>query len=202
MKEDDMITGANIAGGNGQFDRVEDDYYATPPDAVRKLLREHWFTGHEILEPCVGGGHIADVLKYHFRDANFTFLDLYDRGYPGTIQADFLQWEPEKKYDTIITNPPYILASEFIKKCYDLLTPGGQLAMFLKIQFLEGMSRQDLFYKYPPKYVYVFRKRISAWNNGMEKNPQTGKKWASTITFCWYIWQKEKNTEPVIRWIE
>lgn len=107
------------------------------------------------------------------------------------------------KFDTIVTNPPYVLASEFIRHSMDLLENGGQLAMFLKIQFLEGAKREKLFTDYPPKYVYVFRKRVSAWNNGVEVNPDTGRPWSSTITFCWYIWQKGlKHIEPVIRWID
>lgn len=198
-----MISGANIAGGNGQFERVEQDYYATPPEAVRKLLDAHWFCGKNILEPCVGAGHIADVVKHRFPEGKMTCIDIVNRGYPGTVQADFLAWGGRREYDTIITNPPYILANEFIERSMDLLVNGGQLAMFLKIQFLEGSKREALFRKYPPKYVYVFRRRVSAWNNGMKLNPETGKKWSSTITFCWYVWQKGlQRNEPVIRWID
>lgn len=198
-----MISGANIAGGNAANGRVELDYYATPPEATRKLLDAHWFAGQKILEPCVGSGHIADVVKNRYPAGEMTCLDIANRGYPGMIQTDFLTWGGYYGYDTIITNPPYALASEFIERCMDLLSPGGQLAMFLKIQFLEGAKREKLFTKYPPKYVYVFRKRISAWNNGMQFNPDTGKPWSSTITFCWYIWRKgEKHIEPVIRWID
>ena len=87
-----MISGANIAGGNGQFERVEQDYYATPPEATKKLLDAHWFAGKRILEPCVGAGHIADIVKNRYPHGDMTCIDIVNRGYPGTIQADFLTW--------------------------------------------------------------------------------------------------------------
>ena len=195
------VTGANIIGGNPKNGRVTDDWYATSPEAVEKLLSIHEFKGQYILEPCVGMGHIADVLEWFF-GSNVTAIDIVDRGYPNVIIEDFLKWKPDKKYDTIITNPPYCLASEFIFKCMDLLCAGGQLAMFLKIQFLEGQKRKALFSKYPPKYVYVFRARVPVFNSGMAYNPETGKKWQTLMCFAWYVWEWGFCGEPVIRWID
>ena len=195
-----MITGANIMGGNPANGRTELDYYATNPEAVRMLLSNHSFVGEDILEPCVGAGHIADVLKEKFGN-NITVIDIVDRGYPGTIVMDFLGWESDRKFDTIITNPPYMLANEFIYKCMDLLKPLGQLAMFLKIQFLEGIKRQRLFEEHPPKYIYVFRKRMCVFNNGNEINPDTGKPWATTLCNAWYVWENGFHGDPSVRWI-
>ena len=195
-----MITGANIAGGNGRHERIRNDFYATPPIATEKLITNHKFQFENVLEPCVGQGHIADVLRKYHPEATYTLLGLTDRGYPGTIKTDFLQWENGERFDTIITNPPYTIACDFIRKSYGLLTDEGQLAVFLKIQFLEGVCRRELFDQIPPVAVYVFRQRISAWNNGLELNPDTGKPWSSTITFAWFVWQKGSRTEPVIRW--
>ena len=31
---------------------------------------------------------------------------------------------------------------------------------------------------------------MATWKNGLEKNPDTGKKWAETIAFAWFIWVK------------
>ena len=52
------------------------------------------------------------------------------------ICTDFLEWNTNKKYDLIITNPPFSLAQEFIEKSFELLEPYGFIAMFLKIQFM------------------------------------------------------------------
>ena len=84
-----MITGANIIGGNGV--RVANDYYATPPEAVRKLLQVHDFKLENVLEPCVGAGHIAGVLS-EMVSRRIDCIDIVNRGFPGTIQTDFLKW--------------------------------------------------------------------------------------------------------------
>ena len=73
--------------------------------------------------------------------------------------------------------------------------------LFLKIQFLEGQKREQLFKKYPPKYIYVFRNRMATWNNGQELDPNTNKKWATTMCHAWFVWEKGSITEPIVRWL-
>ena len=198
------LQGAKLAGGNPENERVENDYYATNPEAVKMLLKSyHGFDKMKtILEPCVGEGHITNTINdFYKNEKDITNLDLIDRGYSNTIVADFLTYKTDKKYEGIITNPPYSLAKEFVEKGMELLTDNGQMAMFLKIQFLEGQKRKELFEKYPPKYIYVFRNRMATWNNGLEKDPKTGKRWATTMCHAWFIWEKGSKSEPIIRWL-
>ena len=82
-----------------------------------------------------------------------------------------------------------------------MLNDDGQIAMFLKIQFLEGKKREEFYKKYPPKYIYVFRSRMATWNNGSPVDPKTGKRWATTMCHAWFIWEKDSKTEPIIRWL-
>lgn len=58
MKERVIIAlqGAKLAGGNPANKRVENDFYATNPIAVGKLLAKYDFNGTTMLEPCVGMG--------------------------------------------------------------------------------------------------------------------------------------------------
>ena len=200
--EKKVLAGGKLAGGNPENGRVENDYYATNPKAVEMLLTNYTFDAATILEPCVGGGHIANAINNFFANQRvITGLDLVDRGYPNTIVQDFLTWETDRKFEGIITNPPFSLAQEFIEKGMGLLTDNGQMAMFLKIQFLEGAKRKEFFEKYPPKYIYVFRNRMATWNNGNEVDPNTGKRWATTMCHAWFIWEKGSKTEPIIRWL-
>ena len=195
------LAGGKLAGGNPENGRVEYDFYATNPAAVDKILSIYDFKARKILEPCVGQGHIADAVKARYGDAcSVTGMDIVDRGYPGTIVADFLEYETDERYEGIITNPPFSLAQQFVEKGMELLKDGGQMLMFLKIQFLEGKNRIEFYNKYPPKYIYVFSRRMATWNDGHKLAPD-GKPWKTTMCHAWFVWEKGSTTEPVIRWL-
>ena len=92
ITEKKVLAGGKLAGGNPEHGRVENDYYATNPKAVKMLLTNYTFDAATILEPCVGGGHIANAIKnFYTNEREITGLDLVDRGYPNTIIQDFLK---------------------------------------------------------------------------------------------------------------
>jgi hypothetical protein len=198
-KSTKVLSGGKLCGGNPESGhRVEHDFYATNPLALNMLLDSYPIKG-KCLEPCVGQGHLANVIKNRV-DRNVTCLDIVNRGYPNTIVKDFMSYYPKEKYSCIITNPPFSLAEEFIRKSFSLLEDGGTCAMFLKVQFLEGDKREQLFKEYPPKYIYVFRKRMATWNNG-NSTDCNGKKWATTFCHAWFIFVKGSTSEPIVRWL-
>ena len=148
------------ASNHTEKERQEDDYYATEPKAVDVLCEVENFDGR-IWECACGGGHMAEQLKHHGYDVISS--DLIDRGY-GKSGIDFLG--VKKQFDgNIITNPPYKYAKEFIEKALELIPDGKKVAMFLKIQFLEGKARKDMFKKYPPKKIYVSSSRLLCAKN-------------------------------------
>ena len=151
------LAGGKIAGGNPEHGRVENDYYATNPKAVEMLFERYEVRGNTFLEPCVGGGHIAKAVDKLIGDKleETTYLDIVDRGYPNTIVKDFLQYKTNKRYDIIISNPPYSLAQEFIEKSLSLLSSKGHCIMFLKLQFLEGAKRKEFLKNIHPN-TYMF----------------------------------------------
>lgn len=126
--------------------REENDYYATEPRAVDMLLQLERFSEF-IWEPACGEGHISKVLEADFYDVFSS--DLIDRGYG--VQKDFLKCIEPWQGD-IITNPPYKFAKEFIEKAIELIPVGNKVAMFLKVQFLEGKGRKRMFNDIPPPY--------------------------------------------------
>ena len=194
------LSGGKLAGGNPKNDRVKNDFYATDPLALEMLLKEYKFNNDTFLEPCVGNGNLIKVIKKEYPSSIITSIDLIDRGVPETIIADFLTYDTSMKFDNIITNPPFSLATEFVYKSIDLLNENGKIAMFLKIQFLESVKRKELFKKFPPKYIYVFSKRMATWNNGKEFD-DNNKKWSTTMCHAWFIWEKNSISEPIIRWL-
>lgn len=131
--------------GHSSKERVNNDFYATPPEAVEMLLKLEKFN-QNIWEPACGQGHIAKVLNENGYFVKST--DLIDRGY-GIGNVDFLK-QTESFHGDIITNPPYKYAKEFVGKALELVSSGAKVAMFLKLQFLEGKARRKLFDTYPP----------------------------------------------------
>lgn len=185
-----VLTGAS---GHALNDREEHDYYATEPKALELLLEKETFSN--VWEPACGGGHLAEVLKE--KNILGKATDLIDRGY-GTGNVDFLDVLQTEPWDgDIITNPPYKFAQEFIEKSLSLIPDGRKVAMFLRIQFLEGKSRGRMFAKYPPKVIYVSRTRLKCALGG-DFDAMTG---SSATCYAWYVWEKGWEGDTIIRWI-
>lgn len=197
------LSGTKLAGSNSSLGRVDNDYYATDPKAVKQLFDCFAINKriNSFLEPCVGGGNIANEVINILKPNTTKFIDIVDRGYPNTNVADYLTYNSDEKFDLIMTNPPYSLGCEFVEKSMPMLNKNGYLIMFLKIQFLEGMKRKEMFNKYPPKFIYVFRKRMATWRNG-EEFDDIGKHWVTTMCHSWFVWQEGFNGEPIVRWID
>ena len=78
----------------------------------------------------------------------------------------------------------------------DISPDGTKIAMFLKLTFLESMSRKELFEKYPFKTLYVFSSRRKCAKNGDFEKIST-----SAVAYGWYVWIKGFDGIPQIRWI-
>ncbi|MCZ2338851.1 MAG: hypothetical protein LC127_11840, partial [Chitinophagales bacterium] len=75
----------------------------------------------------------------------------------------------------------------------------NKLALFLKIQFLEGKSRRKMYDIHPPKTVYVLSSRIAcAKNADFEYMKENG---GSAMAYCWYVWEKDFQGETVLKWV-
>ena len=125
------------ASNHSATDRQEDDYYATDPIAIDKLLNAGAKINNSIWECACGGGHLAKRLC----DNGFTVYatDIVDRGF-GTSGIDFLK-QTEIFDGDILTNPPYKFAKEFLVKALSLIENGHKVFMLLKLTFLESKSR-------------------------------------------------------------
>ena len=124
------------ASNHSLLKREENDFYATDPTAIDDLLSVETFSKN-IWECAVGEGHLAKRLEEHGYTVECT--DIVDRGYPGTEIVDFLNEKYHFDGD-IITNPPYKYVSEFILNALDSIADGHKVAMFLKLQTLEGQK--------------------------------------------------------------
>lgn len=183
------------------------DFYSTDPDCVDDLLAVESFH-QNILEPCCGNGNIAKRLVEH--NYSVTATDLYDHGY-GIVGIDCFTYSDVNS--DIITNPPYSLTTEFIDHMLGELKPGHKMALFLKLQTLEGQARyQKIFSRGKLRRVYIYVNRVACYKNDerYQKNDDGSlildrngnpKKIGSAACYAWFIFDADYQGYPEVRWI-
>lgn len=181
------------ASSHAKEERQKHDYYATEPKAMELLLAEEKFS-NVIWECACGEGHLSKVLEEYGFEVIST--DLIYRGYGDPEPMDFLKESFEDFEGDIITNLPYRYALEFVQRALESIKPGRKVAMFLKLQFLEGKARKKFFLENPPKVVYVSSSRLLCAKNGeFDKYP------SSAVAYAWFVWVKGFKGDPIIKWI-
>lgn len=200
MNNNDLFGGSNSifrtlgASNHTDKERQKEDFYATDPIAAELLLKEERFS-QNIWECACGQRHLSNVFEKH--GYNVRSSDLIDRC--GNEVFDFLSIENQSWNGDIITNPPYKYALDFIYKALSIIPAGNKVAMFLKVQFLEGKERKSLFSVFPPKTIYVSSSRILCAKNGdFEGLKASG---GSAIAYAWYVWEKGYKGDTIVKWI-
>jgi len=181
-----MKSSTIIGGASSQNSRNAADFYATPPECTVALLKNYQrlFEGSRVWEPACGDGAISEVLKDHRLDVIST--DLHSRGY-GDSGIDFLT--ADCTCGSIITNPPFNLAADFIEHAATMEVP---FAMLLKSTYWHASSRYDLFEQTKPMAIIAM-----TWRPAM--SPERGK--AATMDFIWTVWDRKpsKNTQYIVQ---
>ena len=186
-------------------ERAAGDYYTTDPTAVEQFVNHYHnhigdFTGiiDKIWEPACGCGNISTILKSASYDVIST--DLHDRGY-GKSGIDFLTAELPTDVTTIITNPPYALADDFVKHAMDILPNYGRYFALMNLSYLAGQKRfKEIYNNGYLHAIHVYTHRINCYKN----NEKTGH--SSPINYAWFEYLKishQINThfQPLIYWI-
>ena len=182
------------ASNHTDKERQNEDYYATEPRAGELLLQVESFD-QNVWECACGEKHLSKVFEKHGYKVRSS--DLIDRC--GNEVFDFLSMENQEWNGDIITNPPYKYAQEFVEKALQIIPNGNKVAMFLKVQFLEGKKRKYLFANYPPHTIYVSSSRLlCAQNAEFERMKQGG---GSAVAYAWYVWVKGYKGDTIIKWI-
>lgn len=178
------------ASNHSDYERADHDFYATDSRAIDELYKVIGVP-EKVWECACGAGNLSERMEQ--LGSEVISSDLIDRGY-GIGGVDFLQAD-KLLAPVIITNPPYRYAKEFVLHALELGVE--RVCMFLKLTFLEGVGRQELFQKYPPHTVAVFVRRIQVARNG---DPEMFKK-SSAACYAWFIWEKGYTGAPEITWI-
>lgn len=189
------------ASNHTRQEREKYDFYATSPEAVRKLFDANTdFTLPEVIyEPACGTGCLSEIMKREYGKKVYSY-DIVDRGYGDGIK-DFLQTrELPKDCNCILTNPPYSLATEFIVHSMRLLQDEGLCVMFLKTTFLEGLNRyKKIFSVTPPIFIFQFISRILCAKNADFERMKNGG--GSAVAYAWFIFKKGYKGNTTVKWI-
>ena len=188
------------ASNHTDKERESQDYYATDPIAIDKLAAVYDIP-HFVWEPACGQGHLSDRLMDLGHKVYSS--DIADRGY-GIVQ-DFLdstlpQCEDPSDF-CILTNPPFIRATEFVEHAMEILPNGAPAIMLLKTTALEGKGRWERLYsKGWLKAVYQFSERLLCAKNGDFEGMKAGG--GGIQSYAWFIFANDgKNDPPTIHWI-
>lgn len=199
MANEDWIGGAqNVmatlnSSHNTDKERAEYDYYATPAQAVEELVRiEPVLQFIPVWECACGELAITSVLNANGVSVTRS-SDIIKRG--SHEKFDFLSSDNTYWEGSIVTNPPFAKATEFLEKALSIVREGDLIIFFLRIQFLEGVKRRKLFEQNPPKRVWVASRNLRCAKNG-DFASATG----NASTYCWFVWEKGFKGKPEIGW--
>ena len=139
--EQNKVIAVQGVGGGGTRERHRQDFYPTPKDVTFALMDflklDH---GLKIWEPACGERDMADAIEEYGYDVIATDIEM---------GHDFLTADAVE-CDWIITNPPFSIADEFIRKCKSMNKP---FAMLLKSQYWHASKRSTLFAEATPSWV-------------------------------------------------
>lgn len=162
------------------YERKERDLYETPAWVTEALVPHIHKRIENIWEPAAGSGKMVRALISS--GFNVTSSDIDD----GT---DFLDASGPPHYSAIITNPPYILALEFIERSLALTKPRwGFVAMLLRTDYDHAATRGHLF-RPPFSKKVVLTKRIQ-WFEGSKGSP--------SFNHAWFIWDWKHSGPPTL----
>lgn len=176
------------------------DFYETPKWATEKAVEKMLIDGvinkyDKILEPCCGAGAISDVLSvYGFENLKSSDIQTADyiKGMKGIDVYDI----DDNSAEVIFTNPPYNLMTKENLLNEFLRISSKKVILLLNIYYLSSKDRKEMLQSSGLQYVYIHSDRVTMFPFGQEK-PKNG----GTKMYAWFVWNKEYDGEPIIRWL-
>ena len=133
------------------------DFYPTPGDLISKMLEGvDWYTVKSVLEPSAGKGDLVEGINKRCEEHTYSRwggkheLDidcielqtelqmiLKGKGYR-VVHDDFLSYHTFKRYDLIISNPPFSQGAKHLLKMLDMQEDGGGIICLLNAETLKN----------------------------------------------------------------
>jgi hypothetical protein len=113
------------------------------------------------------------------------------------VAADFLACRSlPPGVRSIVTNPPYALAEQFLRRALDLTRPAkGMVAMLFRNEYDSASGRRDLFER-PPFAAKLVLTRRPRWVDALQQNSASPRH-----DFAWYLWDHYHSGPATIGWL-
>jgi hypothetical protein len=170
------------------------DYYVTPIADIVTFLNEFKkielnINNMIILDPCAGGD-LNHPMSYPtaFKQAGFA-----NRIYSTDIRkdsladkkVDYINYQLKNKVNMVITNPPFNIALDIIKKALNDVKDNGWVIMLLRLNFFETKDRKPFWNENMPEYAFVHHKRMGFTDKGG----------TDSVAYMHCCWRKGYNPE-------
>jgi hypothetical protein len=155
------------------FDACQTPAYALDP--LLPYLNPVWL----LWEPAQGEGLLVE--------------GLYDAGYKQDQVAigdlltgqNFFDYEPSA-WDCLVTNPPYSIKYDWLRRCYDL---GKPFALLLPVETLGAKTAQEFFRLYGVQVIFMDKRiNFKMPNIGFEGS-------AAQFPVAWFTWQLDLESD-------
>lgn len=174
--------GAAMVGGGPKVARRAFDFYPTPPEVTRALIRVEGQcignfareAGKPVWEPCGRGGAI--MREFEAVGLPTIGSDLVPDPENAVQPLDVLQAKRALS-PVVVTNPPFALAPEIIVHLLGKLKV-SYLALLLKASFFHAEERREMFRTFRPARIHALTWRPDFLNKG-----------APTMECAWFVWQ-------------
>lgn len=160
--------------------RRERDFYPTPAWCTRAILPKLvGLHGASVLEPCKGDGAIMRELEKYTDNIDWAEI---------ALGRDFFKWTFDRRYDFVVTNPPYSLAMEFISRSLSL---SDCVVMLLPLSFLASTKRRNWWMTHGLTALWVLSKRPSFTGDGK----------TDATDYAWFVWDQAGRQKSGIFWL-
>lgn len=158
-----------MSATNRNNNRINNDFYPTPEYAVDIMLDNiDKSKVKSFLEPCKGTGIIYNKLNCNIKQ----YCEITD-----SPPRDYLTTKFNIKFDLIVTNPPFSLAEEFLRKS---ISESDCVCYLLRLNYLGSKKRKQLWDDIgTPNKLIVLSKRPSFTGNGTD-----------ATEYAWFCWDK------------
>jgi hypothetical protein len=187
-----------MSSTNRGSNRAVLDAYYTPESTIHNFLDEYGLEMNDfnVLEPSAGSGAFCKVLRerypnihIHANEIRSEMSNILSNYADVVTNEDFLSLQPLHKYDLIIGNPPFLLALESIKKCFEISKCNTTIIMLLRTAFLETKSRYEFWKEHPLNGLYTLANRPSFGGTGTD-----------SCSYSFFVWDHSNKQEIKTIW--